>query len=60
MVEPLFKSATAASASLKSFDPPRSIFGARDCNGAVVEYRELMLVELEVGCRGRKLARTPR
>lgn len=42
MVEPLLISATAASASLNSFDPPRSIFGAsdcaRDCLGAVVEY----------------------
>lgn len=42
IVEPLLISATAASASLNSFDPPRSIFGASDCVcdflGAVVKY----------------------
>jgi hypothetical protein len=28
MIDPLFKSATAASASLKTFEAPRTIFGA--------------------------------
>lgn len=57
IVDPLLISATAASASLNSFDPPRSILGARDCNGAVVEY--LVLVLVLNGFKGRTLARTP-
>jgi hypothetical protein len=49
-------SVTAASASLNSLEPPRSILGARDSNGAVTEY--FVLVVVLNGCEGRP-ARTP-
>lgn len=44
IVDPLLISVTAASASLNTLEPPRSILGARESNGAVVEYFELVVV----------------
>lgn len=56
IVDPLLISATAASASLNSLEPPRSILGARDRNG-VAEYLVLVLV---LNNAGHTLARTAR
>lgn len=53
MVDPLLMSVTAASASLNTFEPPRSIFGAKDSKGAVVEY--FVLVVVLNGCERRTL-----
>jgi hypothetical protein len=44
IVDPLLISVTAASASLNTLEPPRSIFGASDSRGAVVEYLLLRVV----------------
>lgn len=48
MVDPLLMSTTAASASAKSLEPPRSIFGASDGLGAVLEYAEVVEEKAEV------------
>lgn len=58
MVDPLWMSATAASASRKSLEPPRSILGARDGLGAAVEYVDARGAR-EAG-RSDTAARTPR